>query len=413
VNVGEIFHSDAIKERYTEGDSFMAESCVYFANIEKVVPGKALSTWGIDKLCEKTGLGDLVDEGDSVAIKMHPGDAYCHRTIRPPFIGRIVKNIKEADGKPFAAEATPLYTGTRTTAEDLLASFRINGYTEETIGCPVVSAEGQDVSLTGEQPYRGDDVLLPVSDGDELEHHHIAAAFVEADVLITCAEMSPTGGPRGILKHIGMGCSSKRGKISIHEVTKVMVDPEKCTGCGCCEMPCPVGAIHVVDGCAQVDYEKCVGCCLCWDFCNTIGSEALYNSLENGRRFHKRLVEAASSLIKQKNGKCLYFGFLMDITGECECHQHSLRPYLPDIGILASTDPVALEAAGRDLLLDSPGVPGSLADRKGWLGKVSDKFHSGEWRRMLEHAEKMGLGTQDYKLVKIRFPVSPKMVYMP
>jgi uncharacterized Fe-S center protein len=295
----------------------------------------------------------------------------------------------------------------------LLASFRINGYTEETIGCPVVSAEGQDISLTGDESYRGDDVLLPIPDGHELKDHYMASAFVEADAMVTCAEMAPTGGPRGILKHIGMGCSSKRGKVIIHKVTKPVVNPEECTGCGVCEAPCPVDAIHVVDRISQIDYEKCVGCCACEDVCNTIGSAAIHIPLESGKRFHKRLVEAAGSLIRQKNGKSLYFGFLMDIAGECECHQHSLRPYLPDLGILASTDPVALESAGRDLLLNTPGLPGSLAEEKGWLDKVDDKFHSQEWGGMLEHAEQLCLGTREYKLEEIRFPISPRIYYMP
>lgn len=375
-------------------------SKVFFANIESVKPGWSL-VMQIDDLFSKAGFGEIIDEQESVVVKMHTGEAYCDMTIRSCFIRRLIENVKEAGGIPFVAEATPLYKGPRMTSTGLIESAAINGFAFATLGCPVVCAEGPNVTL--KNLWAGEGMTLPINGGTEMKEQEIASAFVKADVLLVCAHAFPSGAMRSVLKHVGMGCATKKGKHNIHKVTIPHVNEEKCIGCGACELSCAYDAIHIIQGKAVVDFRKCHGCYMCWDACSHIGANAIYLTPASYKHHQLRNVESAAALIQQKNGKCGFFSFLLDNKFECECHQHSSRALVPDIGILASRDPVAIDAVAYDLINEAPGVPGTIAEEYGPGTDKTKMWPYFDWDMQLEHAEKLGLGTRKYKLIELEY----------
>jgi len=360
----------------------------------------------IDDLFEHAGFGSIIDEGDSVVVKVHTGDEYNNWTMRPAFIRRVVENVKKLKGIPFVSDATQLYKLARFTSHGLIEAAATNGFAESTLGCPVVCADGPNV--TWSNPINCEDVMLQIPDGNRLREIEIASAFVNADVMIVCARVSPAPDRRSMLKHIGMGCASKRGKARIHEATRPKVDPERCTGCGVCADYCAWDAIQITDGKARIDYSRCYGCLICNGACSLGGQGGLSGGLllqrDGGILKQMGIVDAAAALIRQKKGKVGYLSFLIDYVDECE-NWHK-RPLFPDIGILASKDPVAIDAAAYGLIAEAPFLPWSEADA---LPSNSDKIDSWppnapgryDWNAQLQAAEKLGLGTREYELVEI------------
>ena len=381
-------------------------SKVYFVNIDKIkFRGIILQ---IDDLFEQTGFKSIISEGDSVAIKIHTGDEYNNCGMRPGYVRRVVENVKKLGGKPFASDATQLYKIAKFTSHGFIEAAATNGFTYSTLGCPVIVADGP--AITFANPMRCDDVALPIPDGSRFKENYVAKAFVDADSMIVCARISPAPDRRCMLKHIGMGCASKRGKARIHEATQPRVNLEKCTGCGVCVDYCTWDALKIEEGKAKIDYSKCVGCGMCTAACELGGDSGLEDRLlvrkDGGILKQRGNVDTAAALIRQKKGKIGYLGFLIDYRDDCD--NWNKRSIFPDIGILASKDPVALDAAGYDLISKAPFLPWSEVDERN-LPPDADKINSWPWYRpnmydwdlQLAEAERLELGTREYELIEI------------
>ena len=199
-----------------------------------------------------------------------------------------------------------------------------------------------------------------------------------------------------------MGCCTKQGKKLVHAVSRPKVDEDLCIGCESCTLECAWDAISVEDGIAKVDYEKCVGCMLCFEACHVEGSKAI-GVMEEGALVKRqiRVVEAAAALLRTKKNKVGFMGFLIDIKGECECHPYSRREIVPDIGILASRDPVALDYAAYELIDHEAGIPGSVAEGYGPGARKLDIWPQYDFEAQISRAEELGLGTRKYELIEI------------
>lgn len=374
-------------------------SKVWFLNVQKVIPGKGLNDQ-LDALFQEEEFNSFVGRGDSVAVKINTGELFADTYIRPSHIRKVVDNIKRLEGIPFIAEATPLYLGGRHTSSGLIEAAAINGFTSASMECPVVCADGPNV--TRRNPFNGEGVTMELPDGVELKQVEIASAFARADAMMVCANISPGIGVRSIMKHIGMGCSTKKGKSLIHEVSKPKVDPNLCTGCGSCQLECAWDAISIEDGPAVIDYTKCVGCMTCFEACHVQGTAAIDVLEEDGLvRRQIRVVEAAATLLRAKRNKLGFMGFLIGIKGECECHSYSRREIVPDIGILASRDPVSLDSAAYELINQAPGIPGSVAEGYGPGTQKLKIWPQYDFEAQIRRAEDLGLGTREYELLEI------------
>ena len=331
------------------------------------------------KLLENAGLPNLVNKGDFVAIKLHMGEFGNIRYIRPQFVSIIVDMLVEYGCKPFLTNTTTLYRGSRYDAVGHLRTAFFNGFVFSVVNAPVIIADG----------LRGRDEISVRIDGEELDEVPIASLFKDVDFLLVLThfkghEMSGFG---GAIKNLGMGCSSKRGKILQHTVSKPRINYEKCISCWTCLMACKYGAIQRNKK-PKIDYDRCVGCGNCIVYC-PVG--AIDVEWFTGDRFLKRIAEAAYAVTKVvPKEKMFFINFLMDMTRVCDCMPMSGVPMLTDIGILASSDPVAIDMASYDLVIQ-------MSSNKVFGGHVDPLIQ-------LYHAEKLGLGSTKYEIIKVEAP---------
>lgn len=346
----------------------------------------------LERLFDRAGFKAIVEKNDLVAIKIHFGEPGNLAYIRPQYVRRMVDKIKKLGGRPFLTDANVLYRGKRDNAVDHIETAILNGFDYAVVGAPVVIADG----LTGK------DYVKVRIDGTYFQEVNIASAAYHADAMLVMThfkghEMTGAG---GALKNIGMGLGSRSGKQQMHSDLRPRVDKEKCKGCKKCQEWCPVAAIELVDKKAVLDQEKCLGCGECVVSCP---HEAIaINWKTTPRILQEKMAEYAKGAVANKKGKVAYINFITDVSPLCDCYHFNDVPLVEDIGFLASFDPVALDQACIDLVNLARPAKGSVIEN---LREGEDKFkavHSKvEWHYQLEHAEKMGLGTRKYKLIKV------------
>jgi len=333
-------------------------------------------------------VADVVSAGDSVAVKVHMGEYGGSGYLRPPIVRRACDLIKEAGGKPFVTDTTTLYPLGRFTASQYLATAARNGFTEESVGAPVVIADG-------EQGYDGEWVPVPRQvSGCSLDRIKIAKRIFNADSLIVLSHVKghELAGFGGSIKNVAMGCVTKESKGAQHRANRAIIDISKCNGCGQCVEACPFKALSLVDEKMVRDDERCLDCSHCVYLC----PEDVY-SLPPGakERFQVSLAHAAAGVLGQFQSKVTFINFVQDVTRSCDCVTPSGFPVVLDIGILASTDVVAVDKASLDLIAQSKPL-GKFADitSPDILGKINGT----DSLIQIETARELGLGNIAYQL---------------
>lgn len=345
----------------------------------------------LSKLVLATPIHNIVEAKDNVAVKVHMGTQGCTRFIRHLFVREIINAVKELEATPFVADTTTLYPGTRSTPAAYYETACLHGFAERVLGCPVVIADDKHFS-----PER-----LATMEGG-IEEVEVAGAIAQADSLVVASHVKghDLAGFGGAIKNIGMGCLTKAGKSQVHSATKPVLISDKCTGCGVCVKICPWNAITIHEEKAFIDSEKCKGCTSCIYSCSPL---ALYIPLEKKIQFQKLLASAASAIVKRFRGKILYVNFLMDVTPVCDCAPFSGLPIIPDMGVLASTDIVAIDKVSLDLVNSADIYPGSILDDKDVESSMS-KFqvlHGVDPSIQVYEAEKLNLGSAQSILINI------------
>ncbi len=345
------------------------------------------------RLLEEAGLDRVVRKDDLTAIKIHFGEKGGHAYIRPVFIRRIVDRVKELGGRPFLTDSCTLYPGQRKEAVSALTCGIENGFAYAVAGAPLIMCDG----------LRGHSARRVQVDGEILPTVDIGLEILEADTLITashfkCHELTGFG---GALKNLGMGCSSREGKLEQHSTVAPTVAEEHCTGCAACLKACAHDAIAFIEGKARVDAKKCTGCGRCISVCAPLAMKINWN--EETSLVMKKMAEYAKGALHGKQGRTLFVNFVTQVSPACDCYGHSDAPIVPDLGILASTDPVALDQACADLVNQARGFAGTALKSGHQPG--GDKFRGVHpeihWEVTLEHAEKIGIGTRKYTLTEL------------
>lgn len=322
-----------------------------------------------------------VSEGDIVAIKIHPGEYGNTTHVRPVVVRTVVDLVIKAGGTPFVTDTTTLYRGMKLNAADLIKGAAMNGFTHASMNAPFIVADG----------LRGGDGKEIKLNGEALGSITVASAIAEADsmIVVSHGKGHPGSGFGGAVKHLGMGCLDRAGKIKVHEVGRPSIDPEKCILCNDCVEVCPWGAITP----PNIDQSKCCGELSCADACE---QEAIIPPPDATDKMQKRLGEAALGPIKFLKGRIGYINWVYDITPGCDCFNFSAERFVEDIGILAGRDPVAVDAATIDMINEKMKETSYLNTRTNGRS-INHVWGVNPWIH-IEAARKIGCGSRKYRL---------------
>ena len=357
----------------------------------------------LNRLIKTAGMGNIDFDDKFTAIKIHFGEYGNLAFLRPNYAKVVADFIKEQGGRPFLTDCNTLYVGSRKNALDHLDTAYLNGFSPLQTGCQVLIADG----LKGT-----DETIVPI-DGEYVKEAKIGHAIMDADVFISLNHFKghEMAGFGGAIKNIGMGCGSRAGKMEQHCDGKPHVNQEGCVGCGACTKICAHGAPVVENGKATINQDKCVGCGRCLAVCPKDVIAANFD--DSIKMLNYRMAEYAYAVLKDRPH--FHISLICDVSPNCDCHSENDIPIVPNIGMLASFDPVALDVACADLVNNMPANPGSIlannidADVFHECGHHDHEKHDHfemthpdtEWRSCMEHAEKLGIGTQEYELVRI------------
>ena len=346
----------------------------------------------LTRLMKTAGMGEIDFDNKYVAIKMHFGEPGNLAFLRPNWAKTVADFVKERGGKPFLTDCNTLYVGGRKNGLDHLDTAMLNGFNPMTTGCQVIIADG----IKG-----NDEVEVPVEGGEYVKNAKIGRAVMDADVFISLNHFKghETAGFGGTLKNIGMGCGSRAGKMEQHNAGKPHVVQKHCVGCKLCTKICAHDAISVQDRKAAIDHSKCVGCGRCIAVCAR--NAITVNFDESHTNLSRKMSEYAKAVVDGR--PCFHISLIIDVSPNCDCRAENDAAIVPNVGMFASFDPVALDMACVDAVNTQPILRGSAAD----IGDCHDQDHfhcihpDTDWMSCLEHAEKLGLGTREYELIKI------------
>ncbi len=348
----------------------------------------------LSRLVKTAGIENILKKNDLTAIKIHFGEQGNTAYIRPIFIRKIIQTIKEFKAIPFLTDANTLYVGTRSNSVSHIHTAIENGFSYSSMDAtPIVIADG----------LRGKSETKITVDQKNCRHVYIGSEVIDANALISVAHFKghELSGFGGTLKNIGMGCASRRGKLDMHSNVSPRIKRKTCIGCAECEKHCPAGAIHLEKKKAYIDKKKCIGCAECIVRCPTGSVNITWN--QTIPVFLEKMMEYNLGVLKNKKKKAFFINFITDITPKCDCLSYSESPIVNNIGVLASSDPVAIDQASADLVNQQKALPGTVLKTN--LNPGEDKFKglypSVDWEHQLDYAQKIGIGTREYHLIKL------------
>lgn len=376
----------------------MEQAKVYFSDFRTTAFGEGLPH-KLQKLCRAAGIGNIDMDGKFVAIKMHFGEMGNLSYLRPNYAKAVADLVRELGGKPFLTDCNTMYPGSRKNALEHLACAWENGFTPLSAGCPILIADG----LKGT-----DDVAVPVAGGEYIREAKIGRAIMDADVFISLTHFKghEITGFGGTIKNIGMGCGSRAGKKDQHANGQPTIDPALCRGCRRCERECANNGLQFDVSARKmtINTANCVGCGRCLGACNF--DAISFADRTAARDLNYRMAEYTKAVVDGRPN--FHISLVLDISPNCDCHCENDAPILPDIGMFASFDPLALDQACVDACLAAEPLPNSqLSDNMHSAAFVDhhDHFQNNapetEWKSCLEHAEKIGLGTRSYELIRV------------
>lgn len=374
----------------------MEVSNVYFTDL-RVKNGDNLLT-KLQRLIKTAGIGNIDFTDKYVAIKMHFGEPGNLAFLRPNYAKTVADVVKELGGKPFLTDCNTLYVGGRKNALDHLDSANLNGFNPTTTGCQIIIADG----LKGT-----DEALVPVEGGTYVKEAKIGRAVMDADVFISLNHFKghEATGFGGALKNIGMGCGSRAGKMEMHSAGKPHVDQNLCIGCQMCAKICAHDAPEFENKKATINHDKCVGCGRCIGVCPK--DAILSASDESNEILNCKIAEYTKAVID--NRPHFHISLVIDVSPYCDCHGENDAAIVPNVGMFASFDPVALDVACADAVNAQPVLSNSMLGDCSEEERAShnhDHFHSifpeTCWESAITHGEKIGIGNSKYKLITVK-----------
>ena len=366
----------------------MEKSKVYYCDMHT---GRMNLPEKLKFLMKKAGFEDIDFTNKYAAIKIHFGEPGNLAYLRPNYAKVVCDYVKELGGKAFLTDCNTLYVGGRKNALDHLDSAYTNGYNPFQTGVRTIIADG----LKGT-----DEELVPVN-GEYVKEAKIGQAIMDADIVISLNHFKghELTGFGGALKNLGMGCGSRAGKMEMHSAGKPSVVQDLCIGCGQCIKICAPDAPTITDHKASINHDKCVGCGRCIGVCP---KDAIKASMDEANDIlNYKIAEYTKAVVDGR--PCFHISLVIDVSPYCDCHSENDIAIVPDVGMFASFDPVALDQACADAVNKQPATANSILHKHGHEhhDHFTDVSPETNWKSCLEHAEKIGLGTHEYELIEI------------
>ena len=335
------------------------------------------------KLFDAAKMKNCFAENDFTAVKVHVGEAGNNTYIKAPCIKGLVDKLLSLKAKPFVTDTNALYSGKRHNAIDHHITAANHGFSLDVLGVPFIVPDG--ISGTVEAAVKinaelNKEVFIAY---DIARCQSILSVAHFTGHIATCLAAT--------LKTLGMGCASQKGKMLQHAALSLTIG-DACRRCGECRKHCPADAVTINDVKAHINQDKCISCAECLAVCRF--DAVKHNWGEEDQTLQKSMAEYALGVLKNKKGKAAFFNFLISITKDCDCFDTPDMPNIvDDIGIAASTDPVALDKASLDLVEQKTGK--KLQNLIG--NKKLNPLHQ------LRHAQHIGLGNTNYDLINVDY----------
>lgn len=332
----------------------------------------------MEKLLHKIEVAKDIGPREFVAVKLHFGDKDNETCVPPEALCPVIEHFQAKDAHVFLTETATLYKGVRMNAVVHLKHAIEQGFTYEKLGAPIICADG----LSGDSEVA---VEIP---GKLFEEVFIAREARMADFIFVLSHM--TGhmltGFGGTIKNLGMGLASRKGKMRQHSSMSPKVKKENCTLCKKCFDWCPVEAISQEGNVASIDEHTCIGCGECLSVCRF--DAIAYDWAADGKWMSRAMAEHALGAVYHK--RAFYMMDCCSMTQQCDCVPFSQEKLIPDLGVLASWDPVALDQAALELTKKEKGKD---------LSQLAFPDVDGELQ--IVHAEEIGLGNRTYELIEV------------
>ncbi len=338
---------------------------VYFKAIDSYSETEEISS-AARELMERLIQEENITLEKFIPMKVHFGEKGNSTYISSENFKGVIEYLKENKIDSAYIETNVLYRGERTTGEKHRKLALEHGFTQ----LPVIIADGE----------YGEDYEEVEINKKHFKTCKIGKEIADKKQLIIISHFKghALAGFGGAVKQLGMGCAARGGKLSQHANSIPKISRLQCRGCGVCAGKCPESAISVTKT-AKINKDKCIGCASCMAICP---HGAITNSwvASLSKSFHERLAEYAYGAAKGKRN--IYITFAFNITKNCDCEGHSMKPIVGDVGVFASVDPVAIDKACLDMIDKNNG---RTVFRRG--------------RYTLDYSEKIGLGRKEYKLI--------------
>ena len=365
-------------KRHKWGGDVMKSSIarVFFAELPKSSAPEQMAA-AADKLWDAMKLDAMIAPGALVALKQHFGEVGGKNFLPPAVACAIGGRVAHAGGKPFLTDSNTLYTGRRSNAVDHLTLAFEHGFSQDKLGFPVIVADG----------LKGESQMTLNPGGRFLKHVFLAGAGYAADAAVILSHVTGhmVAGLGACIKNVAMGLAGRAGKLQQHHNSAPVFSARKCTACGVCVKHCPAAAIRIEKK-AVLSPEKCIGCGECFAFCPS--GAISFEWSETSPILQRKMAEYCLAYHSSKQGRIVYFNFISRVTRDCDCMTRAPKGALPDLGVIASLDPVAVDSAAVDLL-----------NKREGRDVFSEFWPELDAGIQLDYAEEIGLGTRKYELV--------------
>jgi len=354
-------------------------SKVFFISVDNTQSREAVAI-KLNKLIKASGVLDFLRAKQSAAVKIHFGEEGNTGYVRPEYARVICEAVIARKAKPFLSDTNTLYNGKRANSKDHLALAYEHGFKPQEVLAEVIIPDDSQKENIREIQQKA----------EYAKTAKIARIFWDADALVGVAHFKGhlMTGFGGALKNIGMGCAVRAGKLFQHSDIAPYVLAKDCAGCKVCSTACPAQAITFKENKAFINSAKCIGCASCIAACKYYAVNVKWET--GGNLIQEKMVEYAQAALSNKKGRTAFFNFCLKITKECDCLAKDDPRVVADIGILASSDPVAIDKASFDLINKSAGTD------------IFKQLHpQRDGLKQFNHARMLKLGNLEYELLKI------------